>query len=81
MPIRIKDAIESVPGGMMIVPLICGAMITTLAPHTEAYFGSFTNALFTDALPILAVFYVCMGARITVGSLPQVLRTGGPWRS
>jgi 2-keto-3-deoxygluconate permease len=77
MPIRIKDAIESVPGGMMIVPLICGAMITTLAPHTGAYFGSFTNALFTGALPILAVFYVCMGARITIGSLPQVLRKGG----
>jgi 2-keto-3-deoxygluconate permease len=77
MQIRIKHAIESVPGGMMIVPLLCGALIATIAPHTGAYFGSFTNALFTGALPILAVFYVCMGARITVRSLPQVIRKGG----
>jgi 2-keto-3-deoxygluconate permease len=77
MQIRIKRAIESVPGGMMVVPLIVGATITTFAPHTGAFFGSFTNALFTGALPILAVFYVCMGAKISVRSLPQVVRRGG----
>ncbi|WP_263384883.1 2-keto-3-deoxygluconate permease [Granulicella arctica] len=77
MQIRIKHAIDNVPGGMMIVPLLCGAMITTLAPHTGVYFASFTNALFTGALPILAVFYVCMGARITLRSLPEVIRKGG----
>jgi 2-keto-3-deoxygluconate permease len=77
MQIRIKHAIESVPGGMMIVPLLCGAIITTAAPHTGAYFGSFTNALFTGALPILAAFYVCMGARISIGSLPRIIRKGG----
>ncbi len=77
MQIKIKRAVEKVPGGMMIVPLVLGAAITTLAPHTAAFFGSFTSALFTGALPILAVFYVCMGARISVRSLPQVLRRGG----
>jgi len=77
MQIRIKHAIESVPGGMMIVPLIGGAVVTTLAPRTAVFFGSFTSALFTGALPILAVFYVCMGAKITLRSLPQVVRRGG----
>ncbi len=77
MQIRIKRLIESVPGGMMIVPLVCGAVITTLAPRTPAFFGSFTSALFTGALPILAVFYVCMGAKISLRSLPQVVRRGG----
>jgi 2-keto-3-deoxygluconate permease len=77
MQIRIKHAIESVPGGMMIVPLVVGSAITTLAPRTAVFFGSFTSALFTGALPILAVFYVCMGAKITVRSLPQVVRRGG----
>jgi 2-keto-3-deoxygluconate permease len=62
---------------MMIIPLVCGAIITTVAPHSGAFFGSFTNALFTGALPILAVFYVCMGAKIALRSLPQVLRKGG----
>lgn len=74
---QIKRTIESIPGGMMIVPLTCGAIITTVAPHAGTSFGSFTNALFTGALPILAVFYVCMGSKITVRSLPLVLRKGG----
>ena len=62
----IKRAIERVPGGMMIVPLLFGAMIATFLPGMPKFFGSFTNALFTGALPILAVFYVCMGASIDV---------------
>ncbi|AXC10231.1 hypothetical protein ACPOL_0874 [Acidisarcina polymorpha] len=33
MRINIKRAVESVPGGMMIIPLICGAVVTTAAPH------------------------------------------------
>jgi 2-keto-3-deoxygluconate permease len=77
MRIGIKRAVESVPGGMMIVPLVVGALIATLFPHTGEFFGSFTGALFTGALPILAVFYVCMGATIRLGSLPQVARRGG----
>jgi 2-keto-3-deoxygluconate permease len=74
---QIKRTIEKVPGGMMIIPLICGAIITTIAPGAGAFFGSFTNALFTGALPILAVFYACMGAKIDARSLPRVLRKGG----
>lgn len=61
----------------MIVPLILGAIIVTVAPHTAKFFGSFTGALFTGALPILAVFYVCMGSTISVGMLPKVARKGG----
>jgi 2-keto-3-deoxygluconate permease len=74
---QIKRAIEKVPGGMMVVPLLCGAILTTFAPHAGPFFGSFTNALFTGALPILAVFYVCMGARISLDVLPQLLKKGG----
>jgi 2-keto-3-deoxygluconate permease len=77
MPIPIKRTVERIPGGMMIVPLTIGSVITTFAPHTGAFFGSFTAALFTGALPILAVFYVCIGAKISVSSLPRVLRKGG----
>jgi len=61
----------------MIVPLVCGALLATFAPRTGAFFGSFTGALFTGALPILAVFYVCMGARISLRSLPRVIKKGG----
>jgi len=77
MGLPIKRGIEKIPGGMVIVPLSLGALIATFAPGTAAFFGSFTGALFTGALPILAVFYVCMGATIPFESLPQVAGKGG----
>lgn len=75
--VPIKRGIESVPGGMMIVPLLLGAVIATLAPDTPKFFGSFTGALFTGALTILAVFYVCMGASIDFKATPYILKKGG----
>ena len=75
--IRIKRAIEKIPGGMMVVPLTCGAIVTTFAPGTANFFGSFTGALFTSAIPIIAVFFVCLGSTISVRSLPRVIRRGG----
>lgn len=62
---------------MMTLPLLAGAALTTFAPHAPSFFGSFTNALCNGALPILAVFYVCMGARISISALPQLLKKGG----
>jgi 2-keto-3-deoxygluconate permease len=40
-------------------------------------FGSFTGALFTGAIPIIAVFFVCMGSTISVRALPAMMRRGG----
>src|SRR5580658_5690939 len=73
----IKLALERIPGGMVIVPLTLGALIGTFAPGTAGFFGSFTGALFTAAPPILAVFYVCMGATIPFETLSQVAGKGG----
>jgi 2-keto-3-deoxygluconate permease len=75
--IPIKRRIEAVPGGMMIVPLLIGAVLYTVAPGTGKFFGSFTGALFSGSLTILAVFYVCMGAGIEVRSAPYILKKGG----
>jgi len=77
MNLPIKQTIDSIPGGMMLVPLLIGALIANLAPGTPKFFGSFTGALFGGALPILAVFYVCMGATITFSAAPYILRKGG----
>ncbi|WP_137805896.1 2-keto-3-deoxygluconate permease [Pseudomonas sp. G(2018)] len=75
--IPIKRTIERIPGGMMIVPLLIGSLVATFTPDTPKFFGSFTNALFTGALPILAVFYVCMGASINIKATPYLLKKGG----
>ena len=77
MQLPIKRSLEAIPGGMMLVPLVIGAVLHTVAPGMPAEFGSFTGALFTGALPILAVFYVCMGTTIELGTLSTVLSRGG----
>jgi 2-keto-3-deoxygluconate permease len=77
MQLPIKRTIERVPGGMMIVPLFTGAILVTLWPGAGKFFGSFTGALFSGALPILAVFYVCMGATLEFKATPYILKKGG----
>ena len=75
--IPIKRTMEKVPGGMMVIPLLLGAILNTFWPETPKFFGSFTGALFTGALPILAVYYVCMGASINLKTAPHILKKGG----
>jgi hypothetical protein len=75
--IPIMRSIERVPGGLMVVPLLIGATIATFAPGTSKFFGSFTEALFSGALTILAVFYVCMGTTIELNATPYILKKGG----
>ena len=77
MQVPIKRSIEAVPGGMMVVPLLAGALIATFFPGTPKFFGSFTGALFSGALTILAVFYVCMGASIDFRATPYIVKKGG----
>jgi 2-keto-3-deoxygluconate permease len=77
MQVPIKQMIEKVPGGMMVVPLLVGALIATFFPDTPKFFGSFTGALFSGALTILAVFYVCMGASIDFRATPYIVKKGG----
>ncbi|CAG7643118.1 2-keto-3-deoxygluconate permease [Paenibacillus allorhizosphaerae] len=74
---KIKATIERIPGGMMIVPLLIGAIVNTLFPAASKTFGSFTGALLTGSLPILAVFYVCMGSTIDFKATPYILKKGG----
>ena len=42
-------------GALIFVPLLLGSLVATFFPDTPKFFGSFTGALFTGALPILAV--------------------------
>lgn len=61
----------------MVVPLLAGCIIATFAPDLPKFFGSFTAALFSGALPILAVFYVCMGSTIDLKMTGYIAKKGG----
>ena len=74
---KIMANVQKIPGGMMIVPLLIGASLNTFAPDTAKFFGSFTGALMTGILPILAVFFFCMGATIDVRQSVWVLKKSG----
>jgi 2-keto-3-deoxygluconate permease len=72
---KIKQAIERCPGGMMVIPLLWGSLLNTFAPKVLGI-GSFSTQLAHGALPILAVFFVCMGAEIQLRTAPRALKNG-----
>src|ERR1051325_2313937 len=74
---QIKRAMERVAGGMMMLPLLLGAVIHTLFPTAGKALGSFTNGLMSGAFPILAVVMVCLGANIDFTAVPKVVKKGG----
>lgn len=74
---KIKQSIERIPGGLMLVPLFLGALCHTFTPDAGKYFGSFTNGLITGTVPILSVWFFCMGAGIDIKSTGMVLRKSG----
>lgn len=74
---HILRAVKKVPGGLMLVPLLLGALCHTFTPGAGKYFGSFTNGLITGTVPILAVWFFCMGASINYKNAGMVLRKSG----
>lgn len=74
---KIKKLIDRIPGGLMLVPLLMGACVHTFAADAGKYFGSFTNGLITGTVPILAVWFFCMGATIDLRATGLVLRKSG----
>lgn len=74
---HIFRAVKKVPGGLMLVPLLLGALCHTFTPGTGKYFGSFTNGLITGTVPILSVWFFCMGASINYKNAGLVLRKSG----
>src|ERR1700688_4815801 len=74
---RLKDTIDRIPGGLMLAPLLLGALCRTFAPDAPNYFKGFTQGIMTGVIPILAVWFFCMGASIKLSATGTVLRKSG----
>lgn len=69
MEIPIKRAIERVPGGLMVVPLLCGALIATFAPVTGQFFA---REFLSRAIPVLIPFFAfALGANLDLAKVWQ----------
>ena len=65
MQIPILKTMKKIPGGLMVVPLILGAILNTFYPHALDM-GGFTTELFKKgAQPLIAMFLCCMGSQIS----------------
>lgn len=76
---KIYATMMRIPGGLMLFPLLLGALIRTIFPglfNMTAFTSSFTGGLFTGILPLLAAFYVCLGSTIQFKSTGQILKKG-----
>ncbi|MEG3084384.1 2-keto-3-deoxygluconate permease [Sphingomonas sp. PB2P12] len=74
---NIKDRVDRIPGGMMILPLFIGASCRTFAPTAPTYFGGFTQGLMTGIIPVLGVWFFCIGASVHLSTTTTVLRKSG----
>ncbi|MEU6643187.1 2-keto-3-deoxygluconate permease [Saccharomonospora sp. NPDC046836] len=68
---------QRIPGGLMLIPLVLGAIIGTFAPGALGI-GSFTTALFQDsALPLIALLIFATGTQVTARTSGPILATAG----
>ena len=75
---KILKTVKKIPGGLMVVPLLLGAIINTVCGGTlwTMFDGTFTTYLWkSGAMPILAVFIFCNAT--TINLLPLTLSGPG----
>lgn len=76
--VKILKTIKKLPGGIMVIPLLLGAIINTFFPDALKI-GSFTTALlYKTAVPTLVGMQIfCIGTNLKLEQTPEVFKRGG----
>ncbi len=72
----IKKNIDKVPGGIMIVPLIIGALVHTLWPNLDVELTGVTGTFMTGTSVLLFVFFFCIGTGINLKASGKIAAKG-----
>ena len=74
----IMNFLKKVPAGMMIVPLLIGAILNTFC-SSILQVGSLTTATFSNAgaATAMGIQLVCLGTTLRFNELGSVLKRGG----
>lgn len=74
---KILKSIQKIPGGIMVIPMVIGALINTFSPEA-LQIGSFTTALFSSSsvatLIGLTLFFI--GTQMKLKEAPEALKRG-----
>lgn len=73
---KIKQSIEKIPGGLMLVPLFLGTLLKTLSPDVNKFFGGFTGSYLTGTAVILFIFFFCIGTTIDLRTSGYIAKKG-----
>ena len=70
--------LKKIPAGMMVVPMLLGAIINTFIPEITNI-GSFTTAVFTSAgaNTAIGIQLFCLGTTLRVRDMGGVVKRGG----
>lgn len=76
--IRLKQRLNAIPAGIMLLPLLFGSLVHTFWPDA-LMIGSYTTALFSSAgaATLMALQLFCIGTQIRLSQLSGILKSGG----
>lgn len=74
---KILKTVKKVPGGLMVVPLLLGAILNTFVPQLLRI-GSLTTAIFSSAgiATTIGFALVCIGSQLNLKQAPEALKRG-----
>ncbi|WP_170999524.1 2-keto-3-deoxygluconate permease [Paucilactobacillus kaifaensis] len=73
---EIKKNIEKIPGGMMVVPLVLGAIIHSIWPKADVLLTGVTGSYMVGTSVILFIFFFAVGTNINLKSSGKIAAKG-----